>query len=156
MSVVSLSGRVHGTGEETVRLGWAVRWVTSRSRQVRSGCFVETSDGAICILSNNHVLANENRSKLGDPILQPGNFDGGSEPNDCVGVLEKSIRLKKKEPNHVDCAIASVEDGVGFNHRRVSGIGQLAGLGATFLDEGTAVAKVGRTTGDTHGRVTAF
>ena len=30
------------------------------------------------ILSNNHVLANANNARVGDPILQPGPYDGGS------------------------------------------------------------------------------
>ena len=36
------------------------------------------------------------------------------------------------------------------------GLGKLSGLGDAFLDEGTEVAKLGRTTGLTRGRVTAF
>jgi len=35
-------------------------------------------------------------------------------------------------------------------------LGNLAGVGPAFLDAGTKVAKAGRTTGRTHGRVTAF
>jgi hypothetical protein len=31
------------------------------------------------ILSNNHVLANSNAGKEGDPIYQPGRYDGGTE-----------------------------------------------------------------------------
>ncbi|MEM5798433.1 MAG: hypothetical protein QXP39_00085 [Candidatus Aenigmatarchaeota archaeon] len=38
------------------------------------GCLVR-KDGKIKILSNNHVLANENRAKIGDMILQPGPYD---------------------------------------------------------------------------------
>ena len=34
--------------------------------------------------------------------------------------------------------------------------GSLEGLGPEFLDEGTGVRKMGRTTGETKGRVTAF
>jgi len=38
----------------------------------------------------------------------------------------------------------------------LTGLGRLAGLNEDVLDEGVTVAKVGRTTGTTHGRVTAF
>ena len=36
------------------------------------------------ILSNNHVLANSNDAQVGDPILQPGPYDGGT---DQIGTL---------------------------------------------------------------------
>jgi hypothetical protein len=42
------------------------------------------------------------------------------------------------------------------NRRKLEGLGNLAGVEAAFLDAGAKVAKVGRTTGLTHGRVTAF
>ena len=52
------------------------------------GCLV-TKDNEIFILSNNHVLANSNSASPGDPILQPGPFDGGNEDTDQIGVLEE-------------------------------------------------------------------
>ena len=54
------------------------------------GAFVSRS-GAICILSNNHVLANEDAGSTGDMILQRAKFDGGraaggrSRPPLCTG-----------------------------------------------------------------------
>lgn len=41
------------------------------------GLIVEDPEG-IKILSNNHVLANSNNAKGGDPIFQPGRHDGGT------------------------------------------------------------------------------
>ena len=42
------------------------------------GAFVRPRGGGpLAILSNNHVLANENRGKKGDDILQPGAIDDG-------------------------------------------------------------------------------
>ena len=41
------------------------------------GAIVEV-DGDIMLLSNNHVFANENLAELGDAIIQPGDYDGGS------------------------------------------------------------------------------
>ncbi|MGL6094993.1 MAG: hypothetical protein ACRC7O_04205 [Fimbriiglobus sp.] len=113
-------------------------------------------DGPAFILSNNHVLADENRGKVGDAILQPGALDGGVNPDDKVAELTKMIRLKKGETNTVDCAIARIDDGITFDPKPIKGLGAFAGRGPDFLDEGTVVAKLGRTTGLTRGRVTAF
>ena len=44
------------------------------------------------ILSNNHVLANSNNANIGDPILQPGSFDGGVL-NDTIGSLERFVEI---------------------------------------------------------------
>lgn len=52
------------------------------------------------ILSNNHVLANSNGARIGDPILQPGELDGGVHPSDVVAYLERYQQL------------AYIEDGV--------------------------------------------
>ena len=120
------------------------------------GCFVETKSGAVRILSNNHVLADENRGKTKDAIIQPGDLDGGARPGDTIGGLGKYVRLKKTGTNLIDCALATLKDGVEFDASRLDGIGKLAGLAEDPLDIGDRVAKVGRTTGTTRGRVTAF
>lgn len=39
------------------------------------------------ILSNNHVLANENRAKTGDAIVQAGTIDAGTDPEDRIATL---------------------------------------------------------------------
>jgi len=41
------------------------------------GCLV-TREEELFILSNNHVLANSNAATPGDPIIQPGAYDGGT------------------------------------------------------------------------------
>lgn len=121
------------------------------------GCFVtRRADDALLILSNNHVLANENHAKAGDAILQRGAFDGGTRPKDVVGELAAFVRLKKSGANLVDAAVASIHPGLATNVTAIKGIGTLAGQGPAFLDEGTEVSKLGRTTGVTHGKVTAF
>jgi hypothetical protein len=94
------------------------------------GCFVQDRQtSAVLLLSNNHVLANENRAKIGDNILQPGAFDGGENPTDAVGTLAHFIKLKRTGVNSLDCAVAVVKEGIGTNHRNLTGIGKLAGLG---------------------------
>jgi hypothetical protein len=121
------------------------------------GCFARRrGGGGLYIVSNNHVLADENRAKLGDAILQPGAIDGGRNPADTIGSLTKFERLDRIGANEVDCAIASLQDRIEANIRKLHGLGNLAGVGAAFLDAGTKVAKIGRTTGLTRGRITAF
>lgn len=53
-------------------------------------------------------------------------------------------------------AVAEIADGVDVNMTNLRKLGKLKGLGSDFLDEGTKVSKIGRTTDLTHGRVTAF
>ena len=107
------------------------------------------------ILSNNHVLANENRAKTGDAILQPANADGGKNPADAVGRLERFVRLQKATANRMDCAVALLNDDAG-NSDTITGFGKIAGVDKTGLSERKLVSKVGRTTGLTQGSITAF
>lgn len=149
----------------------ALPWYQRRNRPLRVGgsighvkvtagtlgCFVrDRDDGAALILSNNHVLADENHAKAGDAIIQPARDDQGRNPADRAGRLERFIRLKRIGVNLLDCAVASVDSDLRYDPRRVTGLGTLAGMGPDLLDEGVALAKAGRTTGVTRGRVTAF
>ncbi len=113
-------------------------------------------DNATLLLSNNHVFANENKGKVGDAILQPGAYDGGKNPADVVATLAALVKLKKSGANKVDAALATSADGIEVDARTLKGLGKLAGIGPDFLDEGTPVAKLGRTTDLRRGRVTAF
>jgi hypothetical protein len=56
------------------------------------GCLVKKDDRFV-ILSNNHVLANSNAAEIGDPILQPGPYDGGRFPEDHIADLEQFIPI---------------------------------------------------------------
>jgi hypothetical protein len=94
--------------------------------------------------------------KKGDAILQPGDLDGGAAPGDVVGTLTAFVRFKPRGRNLVDCAIAALDGKIRSAQTKIRGLGKLAGLGDAFVDEGDAVAKLGRTTGLTRGRVTAF
>jgi hypothetical protein len=126
------------------------------------GAFVRrTSDQRLFALSNNHVFANENRAKPGDKLLQPGRSDGGKPPRDIYAELGHSVKLEAKARNVVDAALGIL--GVGpiceptLLREIYEGMDRhLNGLGPDFLDEGSLVYKVGRTTGATKGRVTAF
>jgi len=55
------------------------------------GCLV-IKDGQLFILSNNHVLANTNAAQKGDPIIQPGRYDGGTL-DDQIATLEDFIPI---------------------------------------------------------------
>jgi len=55
------------------------------------GCLV-TRDGQLFILSNNHVLANSNAAEKGDPIIQPGRYDGGTSA-DQIATLEDFVPI---------------------------------------------------------------
>ena len=57
------------------------------------------------ILSNNHVLANENRAAIGDPVLQPGPYDGGKNPDDIIAKLSRFVTLKGQIS---DCTFAGI------------------------------------------------
>lgn len=56
------------------------------------GCLVK-KNGRTLILSNNHVLANSNDARVGDPILQPGPYDGGRYPDDHIANLEQFVPI---------------------------------------------------------------
>jgi hypothetical protein len=121
------------------------------------GCFVkDRATGEILILSNNHVLANENNAQVGNKIIQPGKFDGGKVSSDTIGQLGRFVKLKPTGTNLVDCALASIKAGINSNPRKLGSFGNIAGLGPAVVVDGTDVRKVGRTTGETKGRVTAF
>jgi hypothetical protein len=62
--------------------------------------------GTRLILSNNHVLANSNDAALGDAILQPGAYDGGTLDSDRIAVLERfcPIEFNTAPPT---CSIAT-------------------------------------------------
>lgn len=123
------------------------------------GAFVERGS-RVLILSNNHVLANEDHASHGDAVLQRAVADGGRDPEDRIGSLRNRIRLKKSIPNFVDAALADfdaiLEHDAGLLRDITGEDRRLAGLGPKSFDEGELVHKVGRTTGGTTGRVTAF
>lgn len=117
---------------------------------------------AVYILSNNHVLANVNAALAGDPILQPGPFDGGTIPGDIIARLSRFIPITLEPPtprllhnNFVDAAVAQGEfhdlDREIYWSGYVRGWRRKASVGV-----GLVVQKTGRTTNHTTGRITAI
>ena len=124
------------------------------------GAFVKRGNRTY-LLSNNHVLANEGLAKAGDRILQRAVYDGGKQPSERVARLRFWIKLKTAGTNLADAAIAEIDEGVRCELSRLRGLvngkdRKLVGLGPGFVDEKEAMFKLGRTTGPTEGRVTAF
>lgn len=120
------------------------------------GAFVlhEPTRGTV-ILSNNHVLANEDRGKVGDAILQPGAYDKGKTRNQKVGTLLSFVELKSSA-NLIDAAIATLRQDIAYDGSMLTGLGKLAGRRLSPIEPGAIVMKVGRTSGLTRGRVTAI
>lgn len=107
----------------------------------------------IHMLSNNHVFANSNGARVGDPILQPGRHDGGVYPADLIARLSRFIPIRfnnAKAYNLVDAALAKPTD-----QRNV--IAPIVALGTpkgtVEATLGMAVVKSGRTTQTTSGKV---
>lgn len=69
------------------------------------GALVVLRNNRLAILSNNHVLANENHAALGDRIVQPGPLDGGT-PAHMIGILESFTPISFSDINLIDGAVA--------------------------------------------------
>jgi len=114
------------------------------------------------VLSNNHVLANSNNARIGDPILQPGPYDGGRYPQDMIARLSRFVPVSFGRAgtnpntwpsNYVDAAIAEGEFHV--LDREIYWIGYVKGFRG-LSKVGEIVQKTGRTTNWTTGKVTAL
>ena len=107
------------------------------------------------ILSNNHVLANCNLSTIGDPIYQPGPYDGGTAADTLAHLsLYKALNFRGVT-NYADCAIAEMDDPAQIT----AAIADVCDtVGVTKLDAavGDPVIKSGRTTGVTTGEIQYF
>ncbi len=76
------------------------------------GCLVKKND-KLYILSNNHVLANSNDANIGDDILQPGPFDGGTRPADVIAKLSDFVEIQFVGQGGADpCGLAGAVRGV--------------------------------------------
>ena len=106
-------------------------------------------------MSNNHVLANVNDARIGDPILQPGPYDGGNLTRDRIARLSRFVPIQfisggSAPCNYVDAAIAEgrFED----LNREIYWVGYVKKL-YTVPKIGDIVQKTGRTTNFTTGKV---
>jgi len=127
------------------------------------GARVIDDGGNVYALSNNHVYADENQANTGEAVIQPGNFDGGSSPDDDIGNLAGYVRIDFAGGNNVvDAAIARVDfrdfDNDGSSELAVGNSTPSDGYGTPKSTTVQAypnqkVKKYGRTTGFTKGSV---
>jgi hypothetical protein len=114
------------------------------------GCLVELNNGKLCLLSNNHVIANLNNANIGDAIIQAGSRDQGQDPQDRIAILEKFVPINFSGQNTVDAAVAWTRFGsVNPSHVTYT-------LNPTPVQPslGMTVVKNGRTTQSTIGTIT--
>lgn len=116
------------------------------------------ADKEPCFLTNTHVAAPHWARPIapGDPVLQPGPYDGGT-PADSIGHLLRWKFIQFDVPNQVDAALVEVFEkdvlGAIYGAPRAREMMFYDRLGEAEV--GQKVAKSGRTTGWTLGRVTA-
>lgn len=124
------------------------------------GCAVRDTSN-IYILSNNHVIANVNKSKIGSSIYQPAYYEGGSSTEPFASLYNyKQIKLGSGgaySVNKIDAALGYVgkRNDSSVNTLIQSGIAELGAVKGitTDLVLGQAVSKTGRTTGLTSGNI---
>lgn len=112
------------------------------------GAFIWLDDKPY-LISNAHVF----EGKVGDPILQPGSFDGGETPADVVAEL--AFISEFEETNKVDLGIAEAVVDVKDEILEITPGSRQVDLVPYEPAYGAGVLKSGRTTGLSVGKVTA-
>jgi len=172
--------------ERTKRIRPAPGGVSVGHVQITAGTLgvLARRNGRPVILSNNHVLANQNAGRVGDPILQPGPADGGRLQDTIARLVDfVPIQFKEREPGpfarflarlfapllraagwglkrlpsgHSNLVDAAVAEPIETRlvAADILGIGRVRGMKEP--DIGLRVRKSGRTTGVTEGRITAI
>ena len=119
------------------------------------GALVADATGKRYILSNNHVLANENALPPGSPIFQPGLLDHGNAATDRIAKLSRIVKIRvSPTANEVDAAIAELLSPSLAVRTILPKVGRLSGPAPIAAAIGMAVHKHGRTTGYRRGHVT--
>jgi hypothetical protein len=171
---VEVTGMVVALGDTTARYRPAPIGVSTGHPDITAGTIgarVKDQYGNVYALSNNHVYANQNEASEGDNVLQPGAFDGGTNPADAIGTLYafEPIDFTLSGVNYIDAAIAKISDPAdSFLSNSTLPDGYLIPNSAIFGDSNgdgifdnkndllsLYVQKYGRTTGLTHGQVSA-
>ncbi len=97
-----------------------------------------------CFLSNSHVMGGLHGAVVGDPIYQPGVYDGGTA-SDIIGNIV-AIVYAQAGTNYVDAAIACGTASTVYPE--IYGIGAVDNI-ETDITIGMTATKCGRTTGCT-------
>ncbi|HYC92746.1 MAG TPA: hypothetical protein VEO54_26290 [Thermoanaerobaculia bacterium] len=117
--------------------------------------FFAVKGGEVGVVSNNHVLAAQNRGVDADEILHPAAADSGRSPNDVIGHLCGDYPRLRPEGQSVDCAFARLVPGLSFDPLALSPTERLRSTVA-IAETQLLVEKIGRTTGRTQGIITAI
>ena len=167
-----VTGRIMARSDPTLKLRPAPVGYSVGHPAITAGTIgarvVNPSTLSVFLLSNNHVLANSNDATLGDPILQPGPFDGGVAADQIATLFAFRAIDFAGGGNTMDAAIASTtlsvlsnstptDDGYGVPNAQVFNDANSDGL----FDNKNAllnlpVQKYGRTTRLTHGTITGI
>lgn len=145
------------------------------------GVLARRTRGGTVILSNNHILANANEARPGDPVLQPAPADGGTsddviarladfvpivfvdaEPRGLARAVERVLRpvlaalglgIKRMPSARTNLVDAAIAEPVPDDavDPEILDIGRVSGIAEA--DIGARVRKSGRTTGMTSGEV---
>ena len=150
--------------------------VSGKYRPLKGGCSIYTKGATLrgtlgCIvvrkhfpkdkhfiLSNNHILVDNNRLPLGTEVIQPTLSEGGKFETDVVAKLSEFKPIKfslgiLKPKNFVDCAIAELTSSSLISNE-ILHIGHLAGTSTPTLK--APVKKTGIKTGLTEGKITSI
>ncbi|HKY61425.1 MAG TPA: PKD domain-containing protein, partial [Gemmatimonadota bacterium] len=166
---VEVTGRFYAGSDPTTRQRPAPVGFSIGHPDITAGTLgarVKDGSGSLYILSNNHVMANSNNASIGDPILQPGPFDGGGSADSLAWLFDFEPINFSGGNNLIDAAIARTvsanvsastptDDAYGAPSSQVFGDGNNNGtidnIGSVL---GLDVMKYGRTTGFTAFEVT--
>jgi hypothetical protein len=137
---------------------------------ITAGTFgARVTDGSgVFLLSNNHVMANSNDAEIGDPIYQPGPYDGGDADDEIAQLSDFEEIVFDGSVNYMDAAVATThrdsadfatpsDDGYGAPSSTVYDLdgdgdpGTISGVSSDLVD--LAVTKYGRTTELTQGTI---
>lgn len=109
-----------------------------------------TADGRVGFVSNNHVIAAEDEGVDGDDVVV---VENGAGPR-VVGKLSGDYPRLRSGSTTVDCAFAQLIDGIDFD--ATLGGGEILASNPVDAAGHLAVRKVGRSSGRTEGKVSAF
>jgi len=113
------------------------------------GALIKNGGGTQYILSNNHVLAREDQAASGEDISQPGLVDNNCKVPRIVADFTAAPHLG----TNVDAAIAKLRSGTMNTTGRIEDVGIPSINIVSSPSVGLAVAKSGRTTGFTTGKI---
>lgn len=89
-------GEIKALAARTDRIRPALRGVSIGVYSITAGTFgcLVKKNGQTYLLSNNHVFADSNNAKIGDPIIQPGAYDQGVVGSDTIATLSEFVPIK--------------------------------------------------------------